>query len=96
MGLHTSMYSILVVQSVSCDWVCMECSTPGFSILHYYWNLLKFMSIESVMLSNHLILCHPILFLPPFSLSQHQSLFQQVVSSHQVAKVLEFQHQSFQ
>ena len=28
------------------------------------WNLLKFMSIESVMPSNHLILCHPLLFLP--------------------------------
>ena len=28
-----------------------------------YWNLPKLMSIESVMLSNHLILCHPLLFL---------------------------------
>ena len=28
------------------------------------WSLLKFMSIESVMPSNHLILCHPLL-LPP-------------------------------
>ena len=28
------------------------------------WNLLKLMSIELVMLSNHLILCHPILLLP--------------------------------
>ena len=28
------------------------------------WNLLKFMSIELVMLSNHLMLCHPLLFLP--------------------------------
>ena len=27
-------------------------------------SLLKFMSIESVMSSNHLILCHPLLFLP--------------------------------
>ena len=27
-------------------------------------NLLKFMSIDSVMLSNHLILCHPLLLLP--------------------------------
>ena len=27
-------------------------------------SLLKFTSIESVMLSNHLILCHPLLFLP--------------------------------
>ena len=28
------------------------------------WNLLKLMSIKSVMPSNHLILCHPLLFLP--------------------------------
>ena len=28
------------------------------------WNLLKRMSIESVMLSNHLIFCHPLLLLP--------------------------------
>ena len=27
-------------------------------------SLLKLMSIESVMLTNHLILCHPLLFLP--------------------------------
>ena len=40
-----------------------------------FQNLLKFMSIESVMPSNHLILCHPLL-LPDFSLSQHQGLFQ--------------------
>ena len=29
-----------------------------------FWNLLKFMSIESVMPSNHLILCHSLLPLP--------------------------------
>ena len=29
-----------------------------------FWSLLKLMSIESAMLSNHLILCHPLLFLP--------------------------------
>ena len=29
------------------------------------WSLLKLMSIESVMPSNHLILCHPLLILPP-------------------------------
>ena len=28
------------------------------------WNLLKLMSVESVMPSNHLILCHPLLLLP--------------------------------
>ena len=43
---------------------------------------------------------HPLSFpsLPTFNLSQHQGLFKWVSSSHQVAKVLEFQlqHQSFQ
>ena len=29
------------------------------------WSLLKLMSIESVVPSNHLILCHPLLLLPP-------------------------------
>ena len=58
------------------------------------WSPPKPMSTVSVMPSNHLILCRPLLLL----LSQHQGLFQWVSSSHQVAKVLEFQlqHQSFQ
>ena len=30
------------------------------------WSLLKFMSIKSVMPSNHLVLCHPLLFQPFF------------------------------
>ena len=55
-------------------------------------SLLKFMSVESVMPSNHLILCHRFLLSPfPFSFSQDQSLFQRVSSWHQVAKVLELQ-----
>ena len=33
------------------------------------WSLLKPMSIESVMPSNHLILCHPLLLLPSVFLS---------------------------
>ena len=42
-----------------------NCSTPGFPVLHCIsWSLLKLMSIESVMPSNHLILCCPFLFLP--------------------------------
>ena len=57
----------------------------------------KPLSIESVMLSNHLILCCPLLLLP-FNLSQNQGLFKWVSSSRYVAKVLKFQlqHQSFQ
>ena len=51
------------------------------------WSLLKLISIKSVMPSNHLILCHPLL-LPAFNLSQHQGLFKWVSSLHQMAKVL--------
>ena len=60
-------------------------------------SLLKLMSIESVMPSNHLILCPPLLLFT-FNLSQHQGLFKWVSSLHQVGRVLEFQlqHQSFQ
>ena len=36
----------------------------GFPVLHHLQSLLKLMSIESVMPSNHLILCHPLLLLP--------------------------------
>ena len=41
----------------------MNHSTPGLSITNS-WNPPKPMSIESVMSSNHLILCHPLLLLP--------------------------------
>ena len=44
----------------------MDCSTPGFPPSQM---LLKLMSMESVMLSNHLILCHPLLLLPSIFLS---------------------------
>ena len=42
----------------------MDCSTPGFPVLYYLPELLKPMSIELVMPSNHLILCRPLLLLP--------------------------------
>ena len=59
-------------------------------------SLLKLMAIESVIPSNHLILCRPLLLLP--SSFPSIRVFSNVSSSHQVAKVLEFQlqHQSFQ
>ena len=37
---------------------------PPLSITNF-WSSLKLMSIESVMPSNHLILCRPLLLLPP-------------------------------
>ena len=42
----------------------MDCSKPGFPVLTISWSLLKLMSIESMIPSNHLILCHPLLLLP--------------------------------
>ena len=53
----------------SCSTFCnpMACSMPGFPVLYYFpaqMDTLKFMSIESVMLSIHLILCYPLLLLP--------------------------------
>ena len=53
-----------VVQS--CLTFCnpMNCSMPNFAVLHHLPELLKFTSIESVMPSNRLILCH-LLLLPP-------------------------------
>ena len=39
----------------------MDCSMPGFLSFTISWSLLKLMSIQSVMPSNHLILCHPLL-----------------------------------
>ena len=47
------------------------------------------MPIELMMLSNHLILCHPLLPFA-FNLSQHQGLFQEVGSWHQWSKYWSF------
>ena len=45
----------------SCLTLCdpMDCSTPGLSVHHQLPSLLKLMSIELVIPSKHLILCHP-------------------------------------
>ena len=50
----------------SCPTLCdpMDCSTPGFPVLTTSQSLLKLMSTEPVMPSNHFILCHPLLLLP--------------------------------
>ena len=60
-------------------------------------SLLKLLSVESVMPSSYLLSCPLSSPSPPaLNLSRHQGLYQWVGSSHQVAKVLELQHQSFQ
>ena len=51
-----------LVQLLVTPWT-VACQAPlPFAIS---WSLLRIMSIESVMISNHLILCHPLLLLPP-------------------------------
>ena len=51
----------------SCPTLCnpMNRSMPGLPVHHQLWSLLKLMSIELVMPSSHLILCRPLLLLPP-------------------------------
>ena len=75
----------------------MDCSTPGFPIHH---QLPQLAQTHVHWVSDAIQPSHPLLSPSPpaFDLSQHQALFQGVSSSHQVAKVLEFQlqHQSFQ
>ena len=52
-----------------CPTLCdpMDCSTPDLPIHPQLLELIKLMSTESVMSSNHLILCRPLLLLPPIS-----------------------------
>ena len=53
-----------VAQSRVTLWDPVDCSTPGFPVHHQLSELAQLMSIESVMSSNHLILCHTLLLLP--------------------------------
>ena len=83
----------------SCTTLCnpMDCSTPGLPVHH---QLPEFTQTHVPWASDAIQSSHPLLFPSPpvLNLSQHQGLFKWVSSSHQVAKVLEFQlqHQSFQ
>ena len=76
----------------SCPTLCnpMDCSTPAFPVLHYLPE-----SAQTCVhwLSDAIQPSHPLLHPSPLALnlSQHESLFQWVDSSHQVAKVLELQ-----
>ena len=87
------------VQLLSHFWLCnpMDCSTPSFPVYH---QLPELTQTHVHWVSDTIQASHPLLSPSPpaFNLSQHQGLFQWVSSSHQVAKVLEFQlqHQSFQ
>ena len=97
----TYMQSLVQFSSVaqSCLTLCdpMNCSTPGLPVhhqlpesnqTHVHW------VGDAIQPSHSLLSPSP----PALNLYQHQGLFKWVSSSHQVAKVVEFQlqHQSFQ
>ena len=75
----------------------MDCSTQGLPVHH---QLPEFTQTHVHRVSDAIQLSHPLSSPSPptFNLSQHQGLYKLVSSSHQVAKVLEFQlqHQSLQ
>ena len=91
-------WTIVVVQSLNCVWLFViprpaaHQASLSFTTSQSF---LKHISIESVMLFNHLIFLPPA---PALNLSHHHSLFQWFGSSNQVVKGLELQlqHQSFQ
>ena len=82
----------------SCPTLCNPTNrgTPALPVHQKLSDFTHTHAHESVMPSNHLILCRPLLFLPPIPPSIR--VFSKVNSSNEVAKVLEFQlqHQSFQ
>ena len=65
--MHTYAYTFVVVQSFShvqlfvTPWTAACQASLSFTISQ---SLLKLTSIESVMPSNHLVLCHPLVLLP--------------------------------
>ena len=78
----------LIIRIQLCD--IMDCGTPGFPVLHY---LPEFAQTHVPWVDDSIQLSHPLSSPSPpaFNLSQHQGLSLWVISSYQVAKVLELQ-----
>ena len=91
----SSVQSLNRVWHFATPWITR--STPGLPVHH---QLPEFTQTHVHRIGDAIQPSHPLSSPSPpaFNLSQHQGLFQWVSSSHQVAKVLEFQlqHQSFQ
>ena len=90
-GIVVSVHSFHCVRLFATLWTAACQVALSFTISQC---LLKLTSIELVMPSNHLTLCHPLILLP--SISPGSGYFPMIGSSHQMSKVLELQHQSFQ
>ena len=63
--LWAHMEALSPVQSLSHVWLCklMHCSAPGFSVHHQLSDLAQ-THVHWVSVAIHLVLCHPLLFLP--------------------------------
>ena len=74
---------------------CMRCSMPGLPVHH---QVLELLQTHVHRVGDAIQPAHPLSSPSPpaFNLSQHQGLSSWVSFSHQVAKVLKLQHQSFQ
>ena len=89
----SKFYSVQFSHSVVADTLQpMDCSTSG---LHVHHQFLEFTHTHVHWVGDAIQPFHPLSSPSPptFNLSQHQGLFKWVSSSHQVAKVLEFQLQ---
>ena len=89
---------LFIFQSLSCCLtLCnpMDCSTPGFPVFHY---IPEFVQTHVHWVDDAIQPSHPLLpsFPPALNLSQHQDPFQWAGCLHQMAKLLELQHQFFQ
>ena len=96
-GCHVWVFQFSSVAQ-SCRTLCdpMNCTTPCLPVHH---QLLEFTQTHVHRVGDAIQSSHPLSFPSPApNPSQHQDLFQWVNSSHEVAKVLEFQlqHPSFQ
>ena len=63
---YVLIFSSVQLLAQSCPTLCdpMNRSTPGLPVHHQLPESTQTMSVESMMPSNHLILCHPLLLLP--------------------------------
>ena len=97
-GCSSSRSPLIGSVTQSCLTLCspMDCSTPGLPVHHQLPEPTQthVHSVSDAIQPSH---SRSSPFPPVFNFSQHQGLFQWTGSSHQVAKVLEFQlkHQSF-
>ena len=97
LGLIHDAVMIAVVQLLSHVWLFVTPWTSACQVSPSFTNsrtLLNIMSIESMMPSNHLILCHPFLLLPLVFPSIR--VFSNELAVCEVAEVLALKRQSFQ